>query len=79
MCPLRCHLRVLDRVVDMLWTHCMCPLRCHYLRVLDRMVNMFIDTLNVSSKMSLSTHVDNDILEDTSNVSINIYHTIEDT
>jgi hypothetical protein len=33
----------------------MCPLRCHYLRVLNRMVDMFIDTLNVSSNMSLST------------------------
>jgi hypothetical protein len=33
----------------------MCPLRCHDLRVLDRMVDMFIDTLNVSSEMSLST------------------------
>jgi hypothetical protein len=38
-----------------LLTHWMCPLRCHYLRVLDRMVDMFIDTWNVSSKISLST------------------------
>jgi hypothetical protein len=33
----------------------MCPLRCHDLSVLDRMIDMFIDTLHVSSKMSLST------------------------
>jgi hypothetical protein len=57
----------------------MCPLRCHYLRVLDGMVDMFIDTLNVSSKMSSTCplpydqgHVDHDILEDTLNASINI-------
>jgi hypothetical protein len=52
----------------------MCPLRCHDLSVLDRMVDMFIDTLNVSSKMSLSTcpHRMVDMFIDTLNVSSKI-------